>query len=138
MEQVYTIWKPIKISFLVGLVSVVLYFAFILIKNWNVDSTNTIWLTLILVSVCILVFINTVKSKIIISDKSIRQINLFSKKELEFKNIRGFRINGRTIVVAPTAMVYPQLIVYNYVRIDGECTLLDWLEKNLKDLDKRI
>ncbi len=103
--------------------------------GWGKESLVSNAVPLIFAVIAALVLINQIKSKVIISDTSIVSINLFLKKELELKNIRGFRINYRQIVIEPIEQGYPRLEVYNYT--DGNQFLWQWCEKNLTDLNKK-
>jgi hypothetical protein len=103
--------------------------------EWGKDSLVSNAVPLIFGVIAALVFINQIKSKVIISDTSIFSVNLFLKKELELKNIRGFRIYGKQIFIEPIEQGCPRLEVYNYT--DGNQFLWQWCEKNLTDLDKK-
>jgi len=134
MEQVYTISKPIKISFCLGATALICYFIYLLSAGLKTGKTDGIIVSLLMMVAVLLITINKLKSRVVISDRSIVQSNLFFKKELEIKDIEGFRLYGKAILINPVKVGNPVLQLYNYDRSDGNETLMQWIEKNLKDL----
>lgn len=136
MKQVYQVSRPIKTSLCLVLTCVLFYSIYLFSLSWNTHSIFSVIVPIIMGTGALLFLINTIKRKVIISETSITQINLFEKKELQLKNVLGFRINNKMIAIEPIDHSYSYLSVYNYVRSDGNETLMQWLEKNLTDLNK--
>ena len=137
MGQVFKISKLNKILYWSLLVGMSFYLIYMSSLSWGTGRFDSIVIPLAAAVIGALIFINQIKSKVIISDISIVKTNLFSKKELQLKNIKGFRIDYRTIVIEPVEQGYPRLVVRDYVSADGSQLLTQWLEKNLTDLDKK-
>lgn len=137
MEQVYRPAKPYRIISWLAIVFMIGYSIYMSSLGWGKESLVSNAVPLIIAAISTVFFINQIKSKVIISDVSIVSFNLFSRKELEFKNISGFEINGRMIDIVPNDQKYRRLSVYDYVRDDDGESLMQWLEKNLTDLDQK-
>lgn len=134
MEQVYTISKPIKISFCLGATAIICYSIYLISTGLKTGKTDDIIVPLLMMVAVLLITINQLKSRVVISDRSIVQSNLFFRKELEFKDIAGFRLYGKAILINPVKAGDPVLQLYNYNTSDGNETLMQWIEKNLKNL----
>lgn len=134
MEQEYriSIWNKFFYGFIALIIFGVSIFFFNLIKTKDLILL-VVPLSLIIISA--LIVINFTKRKLVIDEKSLRCVNLFSKKELNLSSIKGYRLNGKMIKVEPISENDSIISIGNYIDFENSENFLEWIIKNFKDLD---
>ncbi|MGZ3821024.1 MAG: PH domain-containing protein [Mucilaginibacter sp.] len=79
---------------------------------------------------------NLFKRKAIISDNSIKYINIFRTTELPFDHVKGVRIGEKVLYIEADDANYRKITIKDYVSLDDSEGLTAWLTTNFKDLDK--
>ncbi len=110
-------------------------FAIMLFKIYNPDISPAILaLPIMLLSGSVLTAINLVKRKIIIDDQGIISISVFIRKEIALSDIKGYRLNGKSLLIKSLLDNGPT-IRSNYTDFGHSGELSKWLKDNFKDLD---
>jgi hypothetical protein len=135
MEQEYTTSLGYKIFYsLLGAGMII--FAFFLgdIRSPN-QPEALLLIPLILLTGSVLIFINIVRRKVVIYNDSILVVNLFTNKEVDFKDIKGCRIGSKLIVIEPVSAEYPTIRIGNYIDFSNSSQLTATIKEKFKDLD---
>jgi hypothetical protein len=129
----WAIFMYLTAPLLIGLFGGLLIHSFT--KETSLDNAD--W---ILIPVCIPMtilmivgVIDTYKSKLIIHNHSIVSISVFSKRELQFDEIKGFTVNDNYIFIEPVETNKKRIRISKY--IGGYHDVLSWLANNFTDLD---
>lgn len=100
-------------------------------------STMRFFVTIpyVIVGITLIIFsvIKTIKNKIIITDDRIISINMFSKKELKFNEIMGFKGNLSYIFVIPYDSKLKTINISK--SLSGHIEIYEWLSKEFSDID---
>jgi hypothetical protein len=104
------------------------------VKNPTITNAVLIFPILILVG-CVLIFINIFKRKVILSNDKIICVNLFSKKELNIKAIKGYKIESKLIQLEPLQSTDAKISIGNYFDLKISDKLVKWITDNFKDLN---
>lgn len=100
-------------------------------------STMRFFVTIpyVIVGITFIIFsvIKTIKNKIIITDDRIISINMFSKKELKFNEIMGFKGNHSYIFVIPYDSKLKTINISK--SLSGHVEIYEWLSKEFSDID---
>ncbi|MBS1521398.1 MAG: hypothetical protein JST50_10405 [Bacteroidetes bacterium] len=136
METEYTTSTGFKIFY--GLLGLgVIIFAFVLLK---ITSSSTPKAAYLMPSgflfLGISMIINIFRRKIVISESSIKYINVFRTTEISFDHIKGVRIGDKTIYIEPNDENYKRIVISDYLSIGDSESLTTWLSGNFKNLDK--
>ncbi|HEY4322782.1 MAG TPA: hypothetical protein VGN20_02320 [Mucilaginibacter sp.] len=89
----------------------------------------------IFVILALVILVSQFKRKIIISADSIVSINAFGRKELPTADVKGCRINQKTISIEPISSSSPKIVINNYSDLSSSDDLVTWLNTNFIDLD---
>ena len=134
MEQEYRIstWN----KFFYGFIALIIFGASIFFFNL-IKTKNLILVVVPLSSIIIsaLIVINFFKRKLVIDEKRLLCVNLFSKKELNLSSIKGYRLNGKMIKVEPISEPDSTISIGNYIDFENSEDFTEWIIKNFKDLD---
>jgi len=134
MEQEYRISTFYK--FFYGIIALILFGVAILF--FNLPKPKTLILLVVPLSFLIisaLIIINLIKRKLVIDEKSILCVSLFSKRKLNFSSIKGYRFNGKIIKIEPISETDSILSIGNYTDFENSDDISEWIKKNFKDLD---
>lgn len=83
----------------------------------------------------VLIVINLFKRRVVIDGHCLICVNVFSRKELELSQIKGYRSDTKSIVIEPLSSSDPRIVIRNYTELADDESLFDWFKNNLKDLD---
>lgn len=101
--------------------------------------SDAIWILIpistVMIAVMLFGVIEVYKGRILIDKHSIKSINTFSKIELKFDEIEGYRIAGGYIFVEPKSKEKKRIKISSYYGRTGE--ILFFLSKFVPDLDER-
>lgn len=118
---------------LIGLFGWVLILPFL---NGDFES-NASWIlipvSIAMIALMVFGVLDAYKSRLIIQEDCIISISTFSKRELEFDDIKGFTVNEQYIFVEPKNKGKKRIKISNY--IGGYSEILHWLSENFPDLD---
>ncbi len=136
METEYTTSTGYKFFYgALGLGAII--FAGFLFNTHNASGSQLIYLFPLIVLIGgELIIGNQIKRKIIISDNSIKSVNIFRTKEIPFDHIKGVRIGEKVIYIESDQDNYPKITLNDYISIDDSAGLSAWLTTNFKDLNK--
>ena len=84
----------------------------------------------------IVIIIRDFLSKIITTGNSIIQVTAFKKKEIAIDSIKGFRMEGNTIIIQSLDPSIAAITISGYNKLSGADDLLSWVKLNCKDLDQ--
>jgi hypothetical protein len=105
-------------------------------QNGNFEP-NASWILIpvsfAMIALMIFGVIDTYKGRLIIQDNSVKSISIFSNRELEFDEIKGFTVNEQYIFIEPTSKKKKRIKISRY--IGGYNEILHWLTQNFPDLD---
>ena len=134
MEQEYRIstWNKFFYGFFALIIFGASIFFFYVIITKNLILL-VVPLSLLIISV--LIVINFIRRKLVIDEKSLLCVNLFSKKELNLSSIKGYRFNGKMIKVEPISETDAIINIGNYIDFENSESFIEWIIKNFKDLD---
>lgn len=134
MEQEYRISTSTK--FFYGLLATMIFgFSMYLFNEPSEKHPFLIFIPIIILVISALIVINFIKRKVVISENSILCINLFSIKELTLVEIKGYRANGKSIIIEPILENDSILSITNCIDFENDDEILDWIKNNFKDLD---
>ena len=136
METEYSTSTGFKVFYgVIGLGAII--FAFFLFNRTSTSIQKANYL-LLLSMVCLgtLMIINVFRRKAVISDTSIKYINVFRTAEIPFDHIKGVRIGDKVIYIEPDDVNYKRIVINDYISLDDSESLTTWLVSNFKDLDK--
>ena len=135
MDREYKISIGMKIFYGV-LATGIFVFSIFLFKTYNPSVNEAVLLIpSILILGSILMLINIIRRKVIISATGITNINVFSKKELLFTEIKGCRVLQKTIFVEPISPDKSKITIVNYDDLADSEGLAKWFKENFKDQD---
>jgi len=109
-------------------------FAIVLLKIPQLQPVLLLFPLMILAGT-VLIIVNVLKRKVVIYDDSIVCINLFSRKEIAFSDIKGCRIGDKLISVEPLSQQTPKIAISNYSDLGDSDQLKSWFRDNFADLD---
>jgi hypothetical protein len=134
MEQEYTISPGMKIFYAVLALAAFSFSMFVLTPVKQ--NALVVWLfSLFLMAVALLIVVNLLKRKVVISEHSILCISLFSRKELDLAAIQGYRIGKKVIYLEPVATGDPTITIRNYTDLSKSRELARWVKAAFEDLD---
>lgn len=134
MEQEYTIAPGMKIFYAVLALAAFSFSLFMLTPSKH--AVLAVWLfSFSFMAIALLIVINLLKRKVVISEHGILCITLFSRKELDFAAIKGYRIGKKVIYLEPVATGDPTIIIGNYIDLSKSGELLRWVKAAFEDLD---
>lgn len=135
MEEEFTTAIGAKIVYGILAVSVFIFTIYFSIINYK--GSYTVFITPVIGAIAVLlVGINLVKRKLIITDTSISYTSVWSSKEILIKNIRGYRMTPRAIYIYPISRQFPKLFINDYLSIGNTSELTEILNRTIIDLDK--
>lgn len=135
MGQEFTISKGMKIFYIAIAVFLFGFAMFLFSLDHSKAGPAVLLMPISLLVFAIIIVVNQVRSKVIISKYSVIKINAFSKKELLTVNIKGCRIGEKTISIEPASSSDSKIIINNYIDLSESEYLVKWLKENFKDLD---
>jgi hypothetical protein len=143
MEQEYTTSTGYKIFYGAAAAALIIFTFVIYVSVVNGDSNNEyhshvglLALPVLGFAGAILIVINLIKRKIVISDGGISYANIWGAKEISYKDIKGFRVGEKAIFIIPVEEGYSKLMIKDYASIGDDKGFKQWLAENFKDLDK--
>jgi hypothetical protein len=83
-----------------------------------------------------LMIINVFRRRAIISDTSIKYINVFKTTVIPFDHIKGVRIGDKVIYIESDDVNYKRIVINDYISLDDSESLSAWLVSNFRDLNK--
>ena len=135
MEEEFTTVIGVKIAYGILAVSFFIFTVYISIINYK--GSNTVFITPVIGAIVVLlVGINLLKRKFIITDTSISYACIWSSKEILIKNIRGYRSTVRAIYIYPISSRFPKISIWDSVSLGGTSEFTEILKKTITDLDK--
>lgn len=138
MEDEYTISTGTKIFYgVMGAVAAVAAMVFGKMIQQPGKPEGLLLIPLALLVVSALIFVNIVRRKVVIYNDSILVVNLFTKKELYFKDIKGCRIEPKIIFIEPVSPEYPTIRIGNYSDFGGSSAMTALLKEKFPDLDSQ-
>jgi len=143
MEQEYTTSTGYKIFYGVAAAVLIIFTLVIYVSTANNDNSNEyhshaglLVLPILGFAGAILIVINLIKRKIVVSDGGITYANIWGSKEISYQDIKGFRVGEKAIFIIPATEGYSKLMIKDYASIDDNKGFRQWLGENFKDLDK--
>jgi hypothetical protein len=133
MGREYTVSTGMKIFYILLAVGMFI-FAIVLLKIPQLQPVLLLFPLMILAGT-VLIIVNVLKRKVVIYDDSIVCINLFSRKEIAFSDIKGCRIGDKLISVEPLSQQTPKIAISNYSDLGDSDQLKSWFRDNFTDLD---
>jgi hypothetical protein len=131
--RIHTGWRCFFIilaSLLIGLFIWVLLLPFIDVEN--ADDWFFVPIALCMISICVIGIVDTLKSKLIIHESSMKSISIFSKRELCFVDIKGFTISEYYIFIYPKDKHHKKIKISKYIsNYEG---IANWLSVNFINL----
>jgi len=104
--------------------------------NGNFEP-NASWIlipvSIAMIALMVFGVLDAYKGRLIIQDNSIKSVSTFSNRELEFDEIKGFKVNEQYIFVEPKNKEKKRIKISKYIGGYGE--VLSWLSQNFPDLD---
>ena len=135
MEQEYTISTGMKILY-GSIATGAFVFSIVLFNMPNHSGGQAVLLIpFLFLAGSVLIIINLFKRKVIITDDSITNINVFSKKELLLSDIKGCRVGQKVISLEPVSSEQSKITISNYIDLKDNDLLASWVRGNFKDLD---
>ncbi|MEY3368575.1 MAG: hypothetical protein RI973_1730 [Bacteroidota bacterium] len=135
----YSISKPWKIFIYIGAPALVLLFGWVAILPFTdpgIDPQSAwffIPLSFSLIVFMVLGLIDTSIGKVILDDHGVRTIGVMGKKQLQYEQIKGYRLNDRYIIIEPLQNDLKKIKITNYIADKEE--IIEWLYLNYPDLD---
>ena len=80
--------------------------------------------------------INVFRRRMVISDSSIKYVNVFRTTEIPFDHIKGVRVGDKVIYIESDDVNYKRIVISDYISLGDNESLTAWLATNFKDLDK--
>jgi len=139
MEYEYTTSTGYKIFYGIAAIFIVgfTFFMPLLANNGGYNNNPALIIFPILgIAAAALIIINLIKRKIVITDYSIKYINVWGSKEIVIKDIKGFRIGEKAIFICPFDEHTPKLSIKDTLSIGDKKGFVNWLNENFKDLNK--
>lgn len=134
MEQEYRISTWYKYFY--GIIAIILLvFSIYFFSLQKPNNLFLLFIPLFFLIFSILIVVNFIKRKLVINEKSILCINLFSEKELNISAIKGYRLGSKSIIIEPISENDSKLIIGNYIDFENREDISEWVVKNFKDLD---
>jgi len=131
MGREYTISTGMKIFYIL-IAAAMFVFAMVLLKIPQSQSVLLLF-PLIIVVGSALIIINALKRKVIIYDDSILCINLFSRKEISFTDVKGCRIEQKFISLELNSG--DKMTIRSYSDLGDSAEFEGWVRDKFKDLD---
>lgn len=108
------------------------------IPSMNEDlNTESYWLlvpmSLGIITILILGLIDTIQGKFVIDRDKIYVVSIFSKRQLLFDEIKGYRLNGNHIFIESKNEKKKRIKINKYLEKVNE--IMDWLSEHYHDLD---
>jgi len=133
MNREYTISAGYKIFY--GLLAIVLAgFAIYLFTIPTTAGKLVFMMPVFFLVGALAIFINIVKSKIIVSDDSITRVNILKTSQLAIADVKGIRIGNKSIYIESKTSA-PKITIANYSDYADSGELTDWLKANFTDLN---
>jgi hypothetical protein len=135
MEQEYTIAPGMKIFY--GVLALAAFsFALFTLSTFR-HFVLAAWLfPFLFMGFALLIVVNLLRRKVVISEHSILCVTLFSRKELDFAAIKGYRIGKKAIYLEPVATGDPTITIGNYSDLNKGKELARWVKAAFEDLDE--
>lgn len=135
----YRITKSWKILFSLSALVLIGLFGWILASTLVGDDykSGAIWF-LVLLSVSVIAgmvvgLLAVFKSKLIITDNSIKTINIFSTRELRYDEIRGCSFSEQVVIIKPQDDQKKSIKITRFT--EAYYDILDWLLQNFPDAE---
>lgn len=139
MEYEYTTSTGSKILYGILAIFLVAFTLFVPISanngSYNSNPALIIFPIIGIVAAALIIF-NLIKRKILITDYSVKYVNVWGTKEIVIKDIRGFRIGEKAIYIYPFDEHSPKLSIKDTLSIGDKKGFVNWLNENFKDLNK--
>jgi hypothetical protein len=136
METEYTTSTGYKVFYGI-LAFLAVAIAFFLVTKSS-DSTNALEMIIpaLMVGLGMLVVINLIKRKVIITDSDIRYTWVFKNTSLAFSEIKGYRLLDKKIILIEAQQAGKSIRIGNYDSLEDSDGLTAWIIGNFTDLDK--
>ncbi len=138
MEKRYTIssrWKVILYIIITCFASSAMYMLYDSVSHPLHIQGVMCAIAIIALVVTFYFFVETKNWAIIVSDYSIIEIKTFSKAEIPVKDIKGYRMNDRVIMIIPRNRLYNKIIINSYNFINSYQELISTLRERFVNLD---
>lgn len=83
----------------------------------------------------ILIMASVMRRKIVVYTDSLLYVSLFSKKELSFQEIKGYRLGEKIIKIESASLNVPKITISNFIDFANSDELTDFIKQHFKDLD---
>ena len=83
----------------------------------------------------ILVLISIFRRKVVVSENDIKCVFIFSKRKMEFADIKGARVESKAIIIESLQEGIKPMVITNYVDLKNCDELRGWVQNNFKDLN---
>nr|WP_294894262.1 hypothetical protein [uncultured Pedobacter sp.] len=90
---------------------------------------------IVLILGAILIVLNLRRKKVVITQTKIIYTNLFSTKELDIDDIKGYRIDSKSLKIVPKQAEDSSITIGNYFDFKGSKEIETWLRNNFQDQD---
>jgi len=134
MEQEYKTSTGYKIFYGLGIICLICFTIYLSIIDTK-DGKAIIILPLLGIIVSALVIVNLSKRKVIISDYSVKYISIWGSKEIVNKDVKGYRVLDKRIVIYPLDSLSSKINIKDYSSIGDSFELIKKLSGIYTDLD---
>lgn len=136
MEGEYKISDGTK--FFYGIIALVLFiFSVFFLNSKQLDKNPfLVLLPILFFSGAILIVANLIRQRVDIDKNRILCVNLFSSYELDLKNIKGYRIGDKIIVIESIQSTDHSINIGNYNNFSDHAEIIEWLKNNFTDLNE--
>jgi len=136
MEQEYrlSIFSKILYGFL-AVASAGLNFFFVIKGLADNNTIGGIILSIVLFTISALLSLYIIKRKVIVSNDEVSINGVYGFRRLYINNIKGFRNNGKALIIYPVNDQDRKLKITDYNAISKSEELIQWLKSNVRDLD---
>lgn len=135
MEEEFTRSIYWKIFYSMLSVGFALFIIILTINSQLQGQPLLLLLPFVLTLFAVLVIINQLLSKIIISAERITRVTVFGKRVIDTSNVKGYRIKQKTIFIEPSNTSDHSILVNNYDDFNDIGDMIKWVKENFTDLD---
>ncbi|MCC8427327.1 hypothetical protein [Mucilaginibacter sp. UR6-11] len=90
---------------------------------------------LLMLLCAILIVVSFVRRRITIAGDSLSSVNLLSKREMPFTDIKGYRIGRKEIRIESISAANSTMVIRNYIDFGDSADLVSWIKGSFADLD---